>query len=205
MHWRNATQQCCYPSSDRNSRLVSSLVEQIMIVLTVCGWSKDSAAEETLRQKFTLNLTDIVSQALRLNSLTTAGPTGEVEAVLIEPGQTFDSQRMVNDCPFESDSGTDQAPKFPPEDEIVCTTALGLKWADSTGDESDQVLLKPKVVLNGAFWRAGKYISRCPFAHSQHLLVSIAQIEGCDSSSREKPFLSATLFARNELDAKPRR
>jgi len=152
MNWRKATQHCCFPSSDRNTRLVSTIIEQLMVVLTACGWSKDSVAEQTLRTKFTQNLTDIVSQALRLNSLTTAESSGELEAVVTEPGQTFDDQRMLNDCPFDADAERPQMPRFPPEDEVVCTSALGLKWVDATGKEPDHLLLKPKVVLNGALW-----------------------------------------------------
>ncbi|KAH9485814.1 hypothetical protein JR316_0002729 [Psilocybe cubensis] len=145
--WKKATQQSCVPSTDRNAKLVTYLTEQIQAVLTVCGWSQQSAVDEMLRDKYSRNLAGMVSQAVRLNTLTMAGEGRDLEAILIDAGKVFDPRCMQNENPFESASRKLNV-TAPPDEEVVCTTALGLKTVQSMAGESEQILLMPKVFLN---------------------------------------------------------
>ncbi|PPQ91154.1 hypothetical protein CVT25_003059 [Psilocybe cyanescens] len=149
LNWKKATQQSCIPSTDRNAKLVTYLTEQVQAVLTVCGWSQQSAVEEILSDKYSRNLIGIVSQAIRLNTLTVAGEGRDVEAILVEAGRMFDPKQMQNDNPFDSAARKVNVTSSPDE-EVVCTTALGLKMEQGSAGESNQILLMPKVFLNGA-------------------------------------------------------
>ena len=94
----------------------------------------------------------MVSLALQLNSLTTAGGNGELEAIMVDPGKAFNADRMTNDSPLRSVDGGKLIENRPPAEEVVCTVGLGLKRLDTAGSEAEEILLKPKVVLNGVLW-----------------------------------------------------
>lgn len=146
--WKKATQQSCLPSTDRNAKLIGDLTEQIETVLLVSGWSTQGPVAELLKVKYAQNLAGIVFNALRLNGLTTAtGGNQDAESFSIDAGTMFDPNQMTNDSPFD-EIARDSMDSTPYE-QVICTTALGLKSADNDTTKPDQILLKPKVFLHG--------------------------------------------------------
>jgi len=148
LKWRKVTQQNCLPSvpRDRNAKLVDFIVDEIQTLATVCGWSKESGANELIdgfRQKFF----NIVALAIRLNTLTAAGVPGELEPVLAERGSLFDSRKMVDDCSPDRSRTIEMVHQ---DEQVVCAVGLGLKWADNTDVDMPQLLLKPRVLLDTA-------------------------------------------------------
>jgi hypothetical protein len=117
--------------------------------LTVCGWSKESEAEKMV-EGFAHKLSEIGSLAARLNGYTTTGKAGELEGLLVDSGMWYDPQEMSNDAPYEETEKSRMEAGMPPDETVVCTVRLGLKWAESDGIE--RLLIKPRVVLHGALW-----------------------------------------------------
>lgn len=99
---------------------------------------------------FEHKLVDIVSLATRLNGFTTTSEAGELEGLMADSGSLYDPQEMSNDAPFEPTDRKRVEVGMPPDETVVCTVGLGLKWSE--GDEVEKLLVKPKVVLFGALW-----------------------------------------------------
>ena len=122
------------------------LRNDLQTVLRIAGWSSDSKCEsiiESLRQK----LLNIVTQAIRLNTMTAVGLPGELEAVLVERGSVFDPRAMEDD---NADERTRYMEPISKEEKVSCVVGIGLKWADNTEISTPLLLLKPRVVLNTA-------------------------------------------------------
>lgn len=148
LNWRKTTQQNCTPTipRDRNSKLVDYLKDDLRAVLNVSGWSRESDADallESLRDK----LFNLVSLALRLNTMAATGVPGELEPVWIERGSLFDWRQMADDCAPDRSKKTELIPK---EETVLCAVALGLRWTDGSDVDMPRLLLKPRVVLESA-------------------------------------------------------
>jgi hypothetical protein len=125
---------------------VDYLREDLRTVLSVSGWSRESgvnALVEGLREK----LFNLVTLALRLNTMTAIGVPGELEPILVDRESLFDWREMGDDCAPDRSRKTDLIPR---EETVVCAVALGLKWSDGSDVDMPRLLLKPRVVLDTA-------------------------------------------------------
>lgn len=78
--------------------------------------------------------------------MTAVGLPGELEAMMVERGSTFDPRAMDDDNPPERR----YMEAISKEEKVSCVVGIGLKWADNTEVNTPLLLLKPRVVLNTA-------------------------------------------------------
>ncbi|KAJ3495594.1 hypothetical protein NLJ89_g10603 [Agrocybe chaxingu] len=146
--WRRMTLQSCAPPADRNAKLAAFLIDQVRVVMAVCGWPAESDTEK-VTEAFQHKVYNLVALALHLNTLRTSSAPGEIEPTSVDRGRTFEPGRMENEFPFERTKRNRAAPNFIPDEQVVCTVGLGLKCLDA-GNIEPQTLLRPKVILYGA-------------------------------------------------------
>ncbi|CAA7260336.1 unnamed protein product [Cyclocybe aegerita] len=146
--WRRMTLQSCAPPADRNAKLAAFLIDQVRVVMAVCGWPAESDTEK-VAEAFQHKVYNLVALALHLNTLRTSSAPGEVEPTSVDRGRSFEPGRMENEFPFERTKRNRTAPNFIPDEQVVCTVGLGLKCLDA-GNVEPQTLLRPKVILYGA-------------------------------------------------------
>lgn len=151
LQWRKTALKNCVAPANLNEKILALFVEEITKVFALCGWKKEGKLSELI-ERFAPKLSEIATQAVRLNKWTAAGVFGETECIIAEPGSIFDSNQMANDDDFRRTDRRRSTRNVPPNEQVICTVGLGIQLARIVDEEEDQLLLKPKVVLYGAIF-----------------------------------------------------